>query len=176
MRRASGDASRRLDGMGGLEAWSRAESASGRDGSCNMRPLSEKRARACESAKGERCRCRCAGRLHGAQRVFEFLAPDDPHFVAREKAMRGRGATSGSTVGLTDQTTPDVYGTRPRPHFRGRARVAPTAGTDVKRLSRSGPKAREQRAKRADGTGARIGEPAGEAAPLLVTNRITGHE
>lgn len=75
-----------------------------------MRPLTEPQARRCEEAKGERCRCRCAGRLHGAQRAMEFLAADDPHnFSARD-----RGATSGSNVGLTDQTTPDLNDTRSR--------------------------------------------------------------
>jgi hypothetical protein len=50
-----------------------------------MRPLTERQAARCENAVHSRCRCRCGGRLHGAQRAFEFLAPDDPHFVSREK-------------------------------------------------------------------------------------------
>lgn len=51
-----------------------------------MRSLTEKQARACENAKGERCRCRCAGRLHGAQRAMEFLVGDDPHnFPVRDR-------------------------------------------------------------------------------------------
>jgi hypothetical protein len=74
-----------------------------------MKPLTKRQARRCEDAKNPRCRCRCGGRLHGAQRKFEFLGPDDPPFVQREP-MRGHGAQRGSNVGLTDQTTPDLYG------------------------------------------------------------------
>lgn len=74
------------------------------------RPLTEKKARRCEEAKGERCRCRCAGRLHGAQRRFDFLTLDDPHFVERE-SVRGRETQSAGNV-LT-VTTRDLDGSRP---------------------------------------------------------------
>lgn len=50
-----------------------------------MKPLTERQAARCEIAVHSRCRCRCGGRLHGAQRAFEFLAPDDPHFVSRKQ-------------------------------------------------------------------------------------------
>jgi hypothetical protein len=69
-------------------------------------------------------------------RAFEFLTSDDPHFAGRG-SMRDRGAASGSNVGLTNQTTSDVYGTRSRSQVSALARVALDAGTDIKRLFRS---------------------------------------
>jgi len=57
-----------------------------------MRSLSLRQAIACETAKLERCRCRCGGVLHGANRPgssalsfvaskwFSQLPEDDPHY------------------------------------------------------------------------------------------------
>lgn len=51
-----------------------------------MRALSVKQAVACERGDGDRCRCRCGGRLHGAYRVdnVRALPLNDPHFPGRE--------------------------------------------------------------------------------------------
>ncbi|HVW34728.1 MAG TPA: hypothetical protein VHL53_19500 [Acidimicrobiia bacterium] len=51
-----------------------------------MRRLTAPQALACEQAAGGRCRCRCAGRLHGAGRVPDELGlagldPADAHWV-----------------------------------------------------------------------------------------------
>lgn len=49
-----------------------------------MRALSGRQAASCESAVTSRCRCRCGGAFHGANRVVEFLDADDPHAAAIE--------------------------------------------------------------------------------------------
>jgi hypothetical protein len=51
-----------------------------------VRPLSERQAAACESAKTSRCRCRCGGVCHGAARGdLSALPKDDPHAPAPPK-------------------------------------------------------------------------------------------
>jgi len=52
-----------------------------------MRPLNAKQAFECENATHPRCRCRCGGELHGANRLetanaAHDLAADDPHHAA----------------------------------------------------------------------------------------------
>lgn len=81
-----------------------------------MRRLSEKQARQCENALTKRCRCRCGGALHGANRnrkedvepelssadgtaareFFEGLPGDDPHRIRteEEKEERQRAAAN----------------------------------------------------------------------------------
>lgn len=51
-----------------------------------VRPLNQKQAQRCEDAKNRRCRCRCEGIAHGADRgsVFE-LKFEDPHKVERKE-------------------------------------------------------------------------------------------
>jgi len=49
----------------------------------------------CESAKTGRCRCRCAGLLHGAQRgldaaFFLSLPEDDPHKAVERRVRKKR--------------------------------------------------------------------------------------
>jgi len=49
-----------------------------------VKPLTDRQARACETARTPRCRCRCKGALHGGQRPFLELLPDsDPHRVVK---------------------------------------------------------------------------------------------
>jgi len=71
-----------------------------------MRKLSGAQAKRCEAAVGDRCRCRCGGAMHGANRhlaatgygdvqreFFEVLPEEDPHRILSElekKANRGR--------------------------------------------------------------------------------------
>lgn len=55
----------------------------------NERALSRKQAYNCEHALELRCRCRCGGKLHGANRVhwpeaLTTLPADDPHHIAPE--------------------------------------------------------------------------------------------
>lgn len=61
-----------------------------------MKPLSLKQAINCENAIGDKCVCRCAGALHGANRgggtpgepdlaFFEQLPEDDPHYLPAEE-------------------------------------------------------------------------------------------
>jgi len=50
-----------------------------------MRALSVRQATSCETAQTKRCRCRCGGLLHGANRVRALipatLDDDDPHYA-----------------------------------------------------------------------------------------------
>jgi hypothetical protein len=62
-----------------------------------MRALSLTQAKRCESSQHGRCRCRCGGALHGAQRgldedFFHTLPESDPHraTVRAEKQPRPR--------------------------------------------------------------------------------------
>lgn len=72
-----------------------------------MRPLSESQARRCETAKGGRCRCRCAGAFHGAARIspddprqaLEDLAADDPHRIPPKATRKARICRSGKRKG-----------------------------------------------------------------------------
>jgi len=59
-----------------------------------MKRLTESQARRCEEACNPRCRCRCGGALHGANRAkqpnaprqwFEQLEETDPHKVTERK-------------------------------------------------------------------------------------------
>lgn len=54
-----------------------------------MRNLSESQATRCETAKNKRCRCRCGGLAHGANRgqgkeFFNQLPEEDPHMIIPE--------------------------------------------------------------------------------------------
>jgi hypothetical protein len=62
-----------------------------------MKPLTERQARRCETAKTPRCRCRCKGMLHGGQRVMPELLPEgDPHhFVVGKQKSFGSGLDLG---------------------------------------------------------------------------------
>jgi hypothetical protein len=64
-----------------------------------MKTLTLTQARNCEQAKEPVCKCRCAGRLHGARRggaapdraFFEGLQENDPHALldaARQEVIR----------------------------------------------------------------------------------------
>jgi len=61
-----------------------------------MRALSLRQATNCENATHKRCRCRCGGRYHGANRVapdsdrkaFEQLPAEDPHKLPAERRRR----------------------------------------------------------------------------------------
>lgn len=51
-----------------------------------MKPLTATQITRCEHGNHKRCRCRCAGALHGAGRsqmpeYFEQVKPDDPHWL-----------------------------------------------------------------------------------------------
>jgi len=67
-----------------------------------MRPLSERQVESCERAKTKRCRCGCAGSLHGAGRLlagvsrreFELSPEVDAHRPA-PKTENGRTAVVG---------------------------------------------------------------------------------
>ena len=55
-----------------------------------MKPLTERQARRCETAKNSRCRCRCRckGMLHGGQRaMFELLPEGDPHHFRTDRDL-----------------------------------------------------------------------------------------
>ena len=67
----------------------------------NCRRLSQKAAWQCEYALNDRCRCRCAGKLHGAKRVDKSerlaeLPAADPHYVARKRIIFMRDVFSAS--------------------------------------------------------------------------------
>ena len=61
-----------------------------------MRSLTQRQAVACETAASTRCRCRCGGAFHGANRQLESAADaeaveyivrlpeEDPHYVANK--------------------------------------------------------------------------------------------
>jgi hypothetical protein len=62
-----------------------------------MKQLSERQARNCEEAKGDICKCRCGGALHGSRRggdddtpreFFEQLPEDDPHHLPPKKRRK----------------------------------------------------------------------------------------
>ncbi len=61
-----------------------------------MRALSLRQAASCENATHGRCRCRCKGAYHGANRVapdsdrrsFETLPEEDPHKLPIERRRR----------------------------------------------------------------------------------------
>lgn len=58
-----------------------------------MRPLSLKQALHCETATtpSTRCRCRCGGALHGANRQAHYmLAEGDPHNYRTDEQTRER--------------------------------------------------------------------------------------
>lgn len=66
-----------------------------------MRALSHESAYACENATGGRCRCRCAGLLHGAARgvALEDLPEEDPHhYRAEPEPVRRRAADAEERV------------------------------------------------------------------------------
>jgi hypothetical protein len=57
-----------------------------------LRVLSARQVVVCESSESRRCRCRCNGALHGAQRselseFFEQLPETDPHWL-KEKSRQ----------------------------------------------------------------------------------------
>jgi hypothetical protein len=66
-----------------------------------MRTLSERQASQCEGARTPRCRCRCGGALHGANRVVASelpqLASTDPHRINPPSTRRRRATPSVGT-------------------------------------------------------------------------------
>lgn len=57
-----------------------------------MRPLNVRQVLVCEAATHRRCRCRCGGLLHGAERskipeFYEQLPKRDPHWL-KEKSRQ----------------------------------------------------------------------------------------
>jgi hypothetical protein len=60
-----------------------------------MKRQSLRAAMRCETAKHERCKCRCQGKLHGAARgsdpeFFQSLAQDDPHHALPKPVRKKR--------------------------------------------------------------------------------------
>jgi hypothetical protein len=105
-----------------------------------MKPLTERQAARCENATHSRCRCRCKGVAHGRGKYFRFddLPEHDLHKVVssgkRSENGAGPRAQSGSNVGLTDQTTSDLYGIVAPPRSL-EVPCALDAGKDEKSLS-----------------------------------------
>lgn len=54
-----------------------------------LRALSAAQANACENAQGGRCRCRCGGAFHGAQRTEDptSLPDGDPHATEGQRSI-----------------------------------------------------------------------------------------
>ncbi len=54
-----------------------------------MRPLARRQATSCERGDGNRCRCRCGGKYHGAWRVDDVraLPVNDPHFPDKQMTI-----------------------------------------------------------------------------------------
>ena len=56
-----------------------------------MRALTQRQAQRCEDAANKRCRCRCHGLLHGANRgIVLDLEAEDPHHAAEPKPRKDR--------------------------------------------------------------------------------------